>query len=772
MTVGPRNSVAVAALLAATLPYPVGGYAQFAPNAETSPDEAQPAGITVTTRRRDERAQDVPIPLTVVTGDALEAGGRFRTEQLNQLLPSTNIQYNGPRQTSFALRGLGNNPANDALESSMAIYLDNVYLGRASMANLDLTDIDQIALLRGPQGALFGKNTTAGVLDIETRPPSFEPSGSVEASFGERDYSQLRAVWSGPVHDDALAARLSFARSAQDGFVHDSTTGEKLDGSERVGGRAQLLWGAGAPFSLRLIGDYGEEHSDAGAFVLYSAGPDGGVKYYRAVAAAGAVVAYSPDYDMVTIDSRQHFDVRQRGVSAQADWLLDGYKLTSITAFRGWGFMPYSDGDYTNLSAIPAAGQQVNDNQWTEELRLGSPEGRRLTFVAGLYYFDEHQHNLLYTDYGTDARAITALQLGNASYVDGASRLIQFLNTRSASVFGEVTWKVSGSWELALGLRDTNEDKTVSLVRTATGEAAFLGNANFAPYASGTLLRSDDTASGVLSASYRFSDAVLGYASAARGAKSGGINPSVPAADMGVQSLYFRPEWTDDAELGVKSTVLDGRLTFDANLFWAHVRNYQAPLLLQPVGGNSFQQTLSNIGDVRTQGVETEMQGNFGGLQVRLTASLNDAIYLSYHDAPCAAEELAPNLAPGQRMCDLTGRPLNGAPRWSVNPGFAYGGPTASGPEWRAQADFAWRSTFYGSADDSRFAQVPSYGLLNLRWSLKSAGTAPWTFSLWGSNVCNKRYVIGGLSASGPLYAYIATPGPPRTLGATIRSEF
>src|SRR6186713_18205 len=140
--------------------------------------------VTVTARRRAENAQTVPIPISAIGAASLEKSGQFRLEQLNQKLPSTNVQFSNPRQTSIAVRGLGNNPANDALESSVGVYLDDVYLGRPGMANLDLVDIEQIALLRGPQGTLFGKNTTAGVLNISTREPTFEPSAQFESSVG------------------------------------------------------------------------------------------------------------------------------------------------------------------------------------------------------------------------------------------------------------------------------------------------------------------------------------------------------------------------------------------------------------------------------------------------------------------------------------------------------------------------------------------------------------------------------------------------------------
>ena len=732
------------------------------------------ASVVVTARRRTESAQDVPIPISAVSGQTLDRTGRFRLEDLNQALPSTNIQFNGPRQTSIALRGLGNNPANDALESSVGVYLDNVYLGRASMANIDLMDVSQVALLRGTQGTLFGKNTTAGVLSITTTEPSFTEGASVEGSYGTDDYYQLRAAANLPLLDEKLAARLAVARTVRDGFVIDEPADRNLNGYERTGGRGQLLWLPDPAFRLRLIGDYSEEHSDAGAFVLVSPGPDGGARYYAAVAAAGAHVVYDPDFEHVTIESPQHFDVRQGGISAEANWQLNDYQLTSVTAFRSWWFSPTSDGDYTDRNAITAAGQAVDDSQWTQELRLASPADRPLSYVVGAYYFDQHQSNLAFTQYGDDVQAITALQIGTAAFADGAVRIRQFLNTHSEALFGQASWKLASGWEFSLGLRETLEQKSLSMTRTSSGLAGFVGNPNFNSYQSGELTLDDDELSALASASYKFTPDILGYVSLGRGAKSGGINPTPPLPGLATDSLYVRPEVARDAELGMKANALSGRLTFDADLFWVQVHDYQATLLLQPNSGNSFVQVLANVGNVRTRGIETQLQARpADAIALTLAASYNDAVYLSYPDGPCPAEQLAPNLIPGQKVCDLSGRPLVGAPRWIVNPAISYR------ENWRAQlsgvlqADWSWRSTYYGSPDDSELARVRSFGIFNLRYELNAQRAhASWAISLWSQNLFNKRYVIGGIATAGRLYNYIATPGLPRLSGVTMRVDF
>jgi len=731
--------------------------------------------ITVTARRRSERAQDVPIPIAVVSGDDLDETGRFRVEDLNEDLPSTNIEYINPRQSSIAVRGLGNNPANDALESSVGVYLDDVYLGRSEMVNMDLLDIDQITLLRGPQGTLFGKNTVAGVLNITTNEPAFTPMHEVEASYGNYGYYQVRGTWNQPLSDQ-LALRFSVAKTFDDGFIRDTTTGQTLNGSNRSGGRAQLLWKPSDVFSIRLIADYSEEHSATGAAVLYSPGPNGGAKYHAAVAAAGATVIDSPSYDYTSINNRQQMNVQQGGGSGEINWQIGDYLLTSITAYRSWSFVPYNDGDDTNLNALTDAGQLVNDNQWSQEIRLASPADRPLSYVVGVFYFNQHQDNMLLEQYGSDGAAILDLGLGAPSFADGYSQTTQLLGTYSESAFGQLTWRPAEAWEFAFGVRDTDERKTVSMDRTSEGSTAFVTNANFDDKALDNLSLDNNGVSGLLSASYKFDPNVLGYLTLSRGTEAGGINPTVPVPGLSLEQLYVKPEIAYDAELGLKSTLLERRLVLNADLFWTDVSNYQATLLVQPNASGTFLQLESNIGRVRTRGVETDISARpLTGLNLRLAASLNDARYLSYTDAPCSAEELAPlDLSPSAKTCGLTGRPVVGAPKFILNPSASYEHPLSGSLSGEAGASYSWRSWFYGSADDSEYGRVPSYGLLDVRLILLGGddGDRPWSLAVWSNNALDKRYVVGGLTVSSALYSYYETPGFPRTFGVTVNVSF
>jgi iron complex outermembrane recepter protein len=762
-----RSSVIiVAAVIAASAALA----AESTPAADATADSATDGGssqiesVTVSARRVAEDVQSVPIPIAVVTGSSLENAGQFRLEDLNQRLPSTNVQFGNPRQTSVAVRGLGNNPANDALESSVGVFLDNVYLGRPGMANVDLIDLEQVALLRGPQGTLFGKNTTAGVLNLQTRLPTFRPEYKFETSAGNYGYYQVRGAVSGPLYEDVLAGRISASRSRETGFVEDITDGRDLNGYTRDGVRGQLLLKPSDTFSLRLIGDYNRESSDCCASALYSAGPNGGAVYLNFIRNIGGVVVLDPDYRKVTLNSPQHMSINQGGGSAEANWQLGDYKLTSISAYRNWRFVPTNDGDGTNLSAITNAGQAVNDEQWTQELRFATPAGRAVQTVVGLYYFYQHQDNQMYTYYGPDGGAYT----GRPFFSNGSSTVSQFLGTNSAAVFAQSTWNVTGRWSLTGGVRETYEDKFTRIHRNpATGSPAF--QVAFGPYESGKLTRHDANTSALASASYRVTDDVRGYVSVSRGAKAGGINPIVPTAGLTTASLYVSPEKATDYEVGFKSTLFERRLQVNANLFLTNVIDYQATQLVETSPG-VFVQALSNIGKVRSKGLELELQAvPITGLHLSLDSSYNDARYVSYANAPCSAEALAA----GSKVCDLTGSQVVGAPKWIVSPGAEFDHALFLGVEGFAGANYAWRSAFFGSADNSEFARVHSYGILNLRVGVNGEwGGNKWSLWAWADNVTDKVYTMGGLSPASATLQYSEFPGQPRTIGASVRVEF
>ncbi|AID71434.1 TonB-dependent receptor [Pseudomonas aeruginosa] len=744
------------------------------PLASSAPDKADTAlgKVTVTARRREEDSQKVPTPITVLGGETLEAQRISRVQDLQQVLPSVNVAYIHARQSSVAVRGIGNNPASDGLEGSAGIYLDNVYLGRPGMAVFDLLDIEQLELLRGPQGTLFGKNTTAGVLNISTRAPTFTAERTVEVSGGQDGYFQGRGTVSGPL-GETLAGRLSAYRTRDDGYIKNIHDDNYLNGGERQGARGQLLFEPNEDFSLRWIADYNEEDSSNGSMVVYG----GAERFWQRAALVGASPLRDPQRRKVNINGRQHVSVHQGGSSLEANWnLAGGYRLTSISAYRYWHFTPAND-EQLNVSAINDTGVEVHDRQFSQEIRLASPTGGAFDYVVGAYAFRQNLGNKTFTSYGPLADLyLLGANLGALN--DTYSKANGKIETDSFALFAQGTWHLTERLDFTAGLRGTYEEKNAKVERFAPlggaavgGVGAAVRNGQLGAYDSGDLSQYNFAPSALLSLSYQFSDDLLGYASLSHGEKSGGVNLAVGSApSAGADSLLVGPERANDAELGLKSTLFDRRLLLNANLFWTGIHGYQATTLYQAPGSTQLVQVLANAGSVRSRGLEFEATAlPLRGLTLNFNGSYNDVTYLSFKDAPCPAEVSTRPGAPSS--CDLTGQRVVGASKWIANLNGEY--------QWRlddrfqpyVSASYAYRSAAEGTLDNSDLSKIDGYALVNLAAGLRSdLGDGQLDTSVWLKNAFDKDYYLSAFASING--SYTASVGQPRTLGVSLRYDF
>ncbi|MDY1356040.1 TonB-dependent receptor [Pseudomonas aeruginosa] len=744
------------------------------PLASSVPDKADTAlgKVTVTARRREEDSQKVPTPITVLGGETLEAQRISRVQDLQQVLPSVNVAYIHARQSSVAVRGIGNNPASDGLEGSAGIYLDNVYLGRPGMAVFDLLDIEQLELLRGPQGTLFGKNTTAGVLNISTRAPTFTAERTVEVSGGQDGYFQGRGTVSGPL-GETLAGRFSAYRTRDDGYIKNIHDDNYLNGGERQGARGQLLFEPNEDFSLRWIADYNEEDSSNGSMVVYGAAE----RFWQRAALVGASPLRDPQRRKVNINGRQHVSVHQGGSSLEANWnLAGGYRLTSISAYRYWHFTPAND-EQLNVSAINDTGVEVHDRQFSQEIRLASPTGGAFDYVVGAYAFRQNLGNKTFTSYGPLADLyLLGANLGALN--DTYSKANGKIETDSFALFAQGTWHLTERLDFTAGLRGTYEEKNAKVERFAPlggaavgGVGAAVRNGQLGAYDSGDLSQYNFAPSALLSLSYQFSDDLLGYASLSHGEKSGGVNLAVGSApSAGADSLLVGPERANDAELGLKSTLFDRRLLLNANLFWTGIHGYQATTLYQAPGSTQLVQVLANAGSVRSRGLEFEATAlPLRGLTLNFNGSYNDVTYLSFKDAPCPAEVSTRPGAPSS--CDLTGQRVVGASKWIANLNGEY--------QWRlddrfqpyVSASYAYRSAAEGTLDNSDLSKIDGYALVNLAAGLRSdLGDGQLDTSVWLKNAFDKDYYLSAFASING--SYTASVGQPRTLGVSLRYDF
>ncbi|GAC1034355.1 TonB-dependent receptor [Pseudomonas sp. No.21] len=728
--------------------------------------------VTVTARRREEDVQDVPTPITTLSGATLETQRVYKVQDLQQVLPSVNVAFIHARQSSVAVRGIGNNPASDGLEGSAGVYLDNVYLGRPGMAVFDLLDIEQLELLRGPQGTLFGKNTTAGVLNISTRAPTFSPERTVEVSGGQDGYFQAKGTVNGAL-TETLAARLSAYRTRDDGFIKNIHDGNDLNGGARQGVRGQFLFEPNEDFSLRWINDYNEEDSSTGTMVVYGAP----ARYWQRAALAGASPLRDPDDRKVNIDGRQNVSVHQGGSSVEANWnLAGGYTLTSISAYRYWHFTPAND-ESLNVPALLDTGVEVHDRQFSQEIRLASPTGGAFDYVVGAYVFNQNLGNKTFTDYGSQADLF--LLGANLNALNNVSTKANGkIETDSYALFAQGTWHLTDRLDFTAGLRGTYEEKDAKVERFApvggaavTGQAAAIRAAQLGAYDSGDLSLHNAAPSFLLSLAYRFDEDLLGYASLAHGEKSGGVNLAVGSAPVaGADSLLVGPERANDAELGFKSTLLDRRLLLNANLFWTGIHGYQATTLYQAPGSTNVVQVLANAGSVRSRGLEFEATAlPVRGLTLNVNGSYNDVTYLSFKDAPCPGEV---STAPGApATCDLTGERVVGASKWIANLSGEYKWQLENRIEPYLTASYSYRSEAEGTLDNSDLSKIDGYGLVNLSAGVRrDLGDGQVDASIWVRNATDTDYYLSAFAYLNG--AYTASVGAPRTAGVSLRYDF
>ncbi|HEY0596809.1 TonB-dependent receptor [Sphingopyxis sp.] len=756
------------------------------------------AEIIVSARRRDESAQEVPIALSVVGSETLAATGNYTLTQVQQIVPSLQVFSFNPRNTNINIRGLGSNVAltNDGLENGVGFYVDNVYYGRVGQSQFDLVDLQQIEVLRGPQGTLFGKNTTSGAINITSRKPSFEPEFSGEASVGDYGYYQLRASASGGLIDDLLAVRLSGSVTERRGFLYNDTQNERAQDYSNWSVRGQLLFTPTADLEVRIIGDFARQKQNhvLNVFADYFGTYENGAAIPNSFAERAARF---PGYSFPTIDpfarrgeadSHYQSNMDGYGVSGQVDWDVGAAKLTSITAYRWWDWNPANDGDSTSLPVITKAQQSNRQRQFSQEIRLASDSDGPIDYVVGAYYFWQVIRGKGASAYGPAAAlwnrpATSPLTLAAwEAALDGfEANSTSDPRTKSYALFGQLDWKFTDRLTLTAGLRYTHEKKSGSFTQVhvagidlstlpalLAAQAAGI-RAQFNPVTSYSTGFTDNSLSGLATLSWQFSDDALAYATYARGNKSGGLNlTNLPAGLRPEDVAAVAPEKVDSYELGIKSQWLDERVTLNVAGYWTEIRDYQTAITEQVQNSVNVRQYIANIPGVRSRGVEGDLA--FAPSQrasFYASVAYADTTYSDYPNAPQAPERLN-----GSGIQDLTGEQLPGVPKFTYTLGGDVSAPLSSlgGRDLSiyAHADYSHRSSFNTSSSDSIYADVPAYGIANARIGFKT-DDGLFDLSIWARNLFDKDY-FQTLSAqnTGIVTALI---GEPRTVGATLRTK-
>ena len=751
---------------------------------------AQSDDILVTARRRTEKSQDVPIAINAFGSAQIESTRTFNLRDLQQLTPSLVVTNTNPRNTSINIRGLGNNVAvyNDGLEPAVGVYLDGVYLARPGQTVFDLADLERIEVLRGPQGTLFGKNTSAGAVVVTTKQPTFDWQAGGDASLGNYDFRQLHAYVSGPL-TDTLATRLFVSKTDRDGFTRNRFDGRYGQDFHDLNLRGQLLYKPTDTLSLRIIGDWGRQNSFTAGNILLGAirNYDNGTlfanNYYDRAARLGySPVVADPALRTTDTDANPRYRMNQHGVNVTTDWDIGPATLTSVTAYRAWNWYPHNDGDGTSIDAGADFHQSNEQRQVSQELRIASNGNRRVDYVAGLYYLYQSIEAEAVNRYGTRAAdwflppttnaAVGAAAL-NGYNVVSHSRPV----TDSYAAFAQTIWHITDAVDLTTGLRYTYETKSGYFDQTATG--ASLAGLTAAQQAAAQTIRSRygvanyyearteaGRLSGQATLSWKVAAPILAYATYARGNKFGGLNlANITTTGQFAANPVIRPETIDSYEVGAKTTWADGRITANIAAFWTDVKDYQTTIIDVERNGVSF---FTNAAKVRTRGIEADVRATpTRWLTLYGSGTYDDARYISYANAPCPIE------ITGQTLCDLSGQRLPGVSRWAASAGGEVRTPLGVNfgheAELYAGSDYSYRSGSNSTASLSRYSDIPGYDLLNLRFGIRSLD-GRYDIQFWGRNVTDSTYYLS--LAANNTGAISGTLGDPRTYGLTLRTKW
>ena len=633
--------------------------------------------IIVTAEKREASIQDTALAITAVSGDLLENGGLDEIEDLSLDVPSLVFSRAGG-EAQLYIRGVGTNLFGIGQDSSVAVHQDGVYQGRAQMGLTQFLDVERVEVLRGPQGTLYGRNATAGVINIIHRAPGDEPEGYANLKLGNFNRYDAEAAYGGPIGDNA-GFRLAARYGSDGGFTEDLDPrgGDEVDGGETMAARATLTFALSDTVSAKIIGDYTDFDGDNRTIR-----PRGNL-HRSAVEGAQPL----PDFDQTRneVDSFQKWTISGITAEVTAD-LGAGLSLTSITGYRQFEDSFRFNTDGTEIFVTQTHFER-DTNQFSEEIRLAC-DCPDYEWIAGLYYFTEDKE---------EALGLPAINFG------GAFNIFATNKTDAWAGFGELTWHFSDRLDGIVGVRYSNEEKEDWNLRGLTGGNfdGLFGSSDPRAFSFSFPPRNttDDwnAFTPKLGLKYDYSDNIMVYGTLTRGFKSGGTNSlsGDPA---------FDPEYLWSLELGGKSTLADGRATANAAAFYYDYTDLQVSTFTEG-----------------TVSVTNAAEATVLGLEVDISTVLSDQFTWTASAMMLKAEYdkfVTRFGGPAGAVLDVAGNNLVNAPELSLTSSLNYSADVGPG-EFTATAQVAYRSTVYHSQFNEAEVGQSSLMLANIRAGIR-----------------------------------------------------
>ncbi len=727
--------------------------------------ESSLGSVVVTAQRREETAQEVSTAISVLSGKELQdrGVGRSAGEVLNSVPNSSagTIQNGRPR---WWIRGVGAGQQQLDFPNPIGFYLDDVFISNATATGIPIFDIERVEVLRGPQGTLWGKNTTGGAVNIVSKKPTFsdKPEGYAKVDYGSFGDKVIQGAVGGTIVDERIAGRISFYNQDLDGRFKNQFNGKTAGAVDDSVIRGQLLF-ALTPDLDALLNVYHRKYKTEGNVgTVKSASPTG-------IFRNGYIP--STDINHVSSNAEDSSDITQNGMSLNINWQIGKLTLTSISAFSDFKQETLQDSDNTPLE-IGRSYVDAKSRQWTQEFRLASPREDRWNWLGGFFYFKED-----ISSYSAAAR----LPNGAVPQLAGSNQGVFFNrtdlshNTESYALFGSTTYNFTDKFETTLGARWTTEKKDYDLDRINSGSAPswsdygqWYNNYNGDVFNNGlgTTGTFADSRSKRWNAftyditpSYKITDHQRVYFKFSRGIKSGGFNTAA-ANPLALNTL--KPEELNAYEVGYKSEWLNGRVNFNANAFYYDYSNVQVNV----VGTNQGTAIsyLQNVEKANIKGVELE-------LEALATNNLRLNTNLGFLDSEFEKFDVLNNGG------NYDGNEFVRAPRFNALVGANYRYPLSNGSKvvLAADARYLGKQHFFVTNQGNDLLNQESYTVVNARVTYSTPNDKV-EVTGYVNNLFDKEYRYHSLPASAPPNTFISGNtvywGNPRTIGASLTFRF
>ncbi|AGN11328.1 TonB-dependent receptor [Simiduia agarivorans] len=723
--------------------------------------------IVVTAQKRPQSLQDVPLSVSALGGEKMDAAGLNNLEAVSTYVPNFSINQTGI-STTISIRGISSG-INQGFEQSVGMYVDGIYYGRAQLARAPLFDMERVEVLRGPQGILFGKNSIAGAVSQTSAKPSQDFESRITALYepehGEKD---LRAVISGGLTDD-LAGRLSVMKRDFDGYVDNTSTGKKEPAADEWLVRGQVRWDASDNLALGLKLEQSQfDVSGRNIEVIGDTAGETGVGLSTVYPIFSGGEALDADQNGKRQANGDTSENKTHNATLNIDYQWGEHQVTAITGLAGYEYDELCDCEYTGLNTF-TLGLDEAYRQWSQELRIVSPVGEALEYIAGVFYQDSHLE--FHDDFNVPTTsALTAVSSALAGY--NSQRFFE-QDSQLWAAFAQATYHVNDQWSLTLGGRYTTEQKTASRFSQSSTQAPnpdVIPGVTLLDLAENVLRaephseagkRDEDSFTPLINLQYQISDSAMLYATYTTGFKSGGFDvrsnassdPAVgvpgavtsalgqPPSPVGV--FEFEEEEATSFELGAKTSLLDDRAELNAAVFRTEYDNLQVSIFDGGLGFN-----VGNAAAAISQGIE--LDGRLRASEsLTFTAAIGylDFEFTDYDNGECyfRQAEFEPDTVTNAAldMCSFDGKRQAYTPELTGSLITNYQHQFQGGLVLNADLDLIYSSEYLASPSlDPRLTQ-DAFVKVNARLAL-AATDGFWEIALVGKNLTDEAVLTYG----------------------------